>query len=169
MRTIRETSLSEIFPKNGSWHISWFGGARYRNRRATDVDRFLSRFPSHETFGISPVTKRQGFADDGFQLSGTTTRGLFPLSPFFFVFLFFLPIVRARETGAHKTNPRFPFRIRFRVSLLPFGVLAQGEVYAHKTAPQKISACSETVAAQNRSVENRGKLYVADRFTALPL
>lgn len=64
---------------------------------------------------------------------------------------FFFRAVRPAENRAHKTNPRFPFHVRFRVSSLPFGVLARGEVYAHKTAPQKISACSETVATQNRS------------------
>ena len=67
-------------------------------------------------------------------------------------FFFFLRESGApAENRAHKTNPRFPFHVRFRVSSLPFGVLARGEVYAHKTAPQKISACSETVATQNRS------------------
>lgn len=56
------------------------------------------------------------------------------------------------ENRAHKTNPPFSHStFDSRVSSLPFGVLARGEVYAHKTARQKISACSETVATQNRS------------------
>lgn len=70
---------------------------------------------------------------------------------------------RGPKTNVQNKSP-FPIpAFDSRVSSLPFGVLAPGwKCTPTKPRQQKISACSETVAAQNRSGLNRGKLYVAD-------
>lgn len=108
-------------------------------------DFFLPLFPSVNSLLLHPPKLASRQRDEKWTFSVYQNGGSGVGNCFFFF------ADAPAENRAHKTNPRFPFRVRFRVSSLPFGVLARGEVYAHKTAPQKISACSETVATQNRS------------------